>query len=253
MAIPSTALLPADHFIKTHQFTPTVHRDIYLSIDPLSTPLSQRGKTVIITGASQGIGKAIALAFAKAGVAKIILAARNVEKLEETKREVLSFNGDVEVLVFPTDTTSQESVEKLEHKAKAWCGVPDVLVNAAGLWSSTTSLSESNPEEWWADFEVNVKGTYLLTRSFLRLLGPSHPGTIINVGSFGMLMTAPNGSSYCISKLALARLSEAIPSEYPNVRSMSFHPGMIKTDMADAHPEVLPFCGDTCMSIVLLP
>jgi NAD(P)-dependent dehydrogenase (short-subunit alcohol dehydrogenase family) len=246
-----TQSLPADHFIKLHQFTLTTHRDVYPSIDPSSPALSQKGKTVIVTGASQGIGKAIALAFAKAGVAKIILAARSVEKLEETKREVMRVNDGVEVLVFPTDITSQQSVEKLEDKAKGWCGVPDVLVNAAGLWSSTSTLSESNPEKWWADFEVNLKGTYLLIRSFLRLLGPSYPGTIINVGSWGMLMTAPTGSSYSISKLALARLSEAIPSEYPNVRSMNFHPGMIKTDMADGHLEVLPFCGDTRMSILL--
>ena len=84
-----------------------------------------------------------------------------------------------------------------------------------------------------------------MSRAFLRLVGSDREATIVNVNTWGMLATPPAGTSYPISKLALGRLSEAIPVAYPKVFSMNYHPGMTKTDMADSHPEVLPFCEDT--------
>ncbi|KAF2488334.1 NAD(P)-binding protein [Lophium mytilinum] len=246
MTSASSHLLPADYFVTTHQFTKTVHRDQYPSIDPASPKLSQKGKTVIVTGASQGIGKAIAIAFAKADAARIVLASRSSQKLEATKRELLKVNPKVDVLVLPTDTTSEESVNHLEETVKSSFGIPDVLVNGAGLWSgAATIIGESEPKEWWADFEVNVKGSYLMSRAFLRLVGSEREATIVNVNTWGMLTTGPVGTSYPISKLAMGRLSEAIPSAYSKVSSMNYHPGMIVTDMAESHPEVLHFCGDT--------
>ncbi|KAF2476655.1 NAD(P)-binding protein [Lindgomyces ingoldianus] len=245
MAAISTQPLSADYFVKTHQFTKTVHRDQYPSIDPASPKLSQKGKTVIVTGASQGIGKAIALAFAKADADRIVIASRSAEKLEETKQELLRINPNADVLVVPTDTTSEDSVNHLEETVKFEFGIPDVLINGAGLWSSIETIRETNPKEWWADFEVNVKGSYLMSRAFLRLVGLDREATIINVGSIGMLWTRPAGTSYQISKLALSRLSEAISSAYPKVSSISYHPGMTITDMANRHPETLHFCEDT--------
>jgi NAD(P)-dependent dehydrogenase (short-subunit alcohol dehydrogenase family) len=86
-----------------------------------------------------------------------------------------------------------------------------------------------------------------MIRSFLGLVGTDKEAAIVNVGSWGMLNTAANGSSYSISKLALGKLSEAVPVAYPRVTSICYHPGMTVTDMAYDHPEVLPFCGDTRM------
>ncbi|KAF2815864.1 NAD(P)-binding protein [Mytilinidion resinicola] len=239
-------LLPADYFVTTHQFTKAVHRDQYPSIDPASPKLSQKGKTVIVTGASQGIGKAIALAFAKADAARIVLASRSGQKLGATKQELLKINRNLDVLVLPTDTTSEESVNHLEETVKSKFGIPDVLVNGAGIWAGgDTIIGESNPKDWWTDFEVNVKGSYLMCRAFLRLVGLEKEATIVNVNTWGMLSTGPVGTSYPISKLALARLSEAIPSAYPKVSSMNYHPGMTVTEMAELHPQVLHFCKDT--------
>lgn len=172
MAAFSSQSLPADYFVKAHQFTNTVHRDQYPSIDPTSFELSQKGKTVIVTGASQGISKvsvsphsrvgyarahvtprqAIALAFAKADAARIVIASRRVAKLEETKKELLQINPNVDVLILQTDITSEDSVDRLEETVKSKFGIPDVLVNAVGSWSSSENLGNTNPKEWWADF-----------------------------------------------------------------------------------------------------
>jgi NAD(P)-dependent dehydrogenase (short-subunit alcohol dehydrogenase family) len=89
-----------------------------------------------------------------------------------------------------------------------------------------------------------------MCRAFLRLVGSGRVAVIVNVNTWGMVATMPVGTSYFISKLALGRLSEAIPLAYPKVSSMNYHPGMIYTDMAERHPETLPFCGDTGMLIV---
>jgi NAD(P)-dependent dehydrogenase (short-subunit alcohol dehydrogenase family) len=84
-----------------------------------------------------------------------------------------------------------------------------------------------------------------MNRAFLRLVGSEREATIVNVTTWGMLTTGSVGTSYPISKLAMARLSEAIPSAYPKVSCISYHPGMTRTEMAETHPEVLDFCGDT--------
>ena len=117
-------------------------------------------------------------------------------------------------------------------------------MNAAGTWASETSIAESKVSEWWADLEVNLKGSYLVSRAFLRLIDEKSNKTIINVGSWGMLANMPSASSYTISKLALGKLSEALNIGHPKVVSIVFHPGMISTDMANSHPEVIPFCKD---------
>jgi hypothetical protein len=81
-----------------------------------------------------------------------------------------------------------------------------------------------------------------MSRAFLKLVGLDREATIVNANTWGMLTVVPVGSSYFISKLALGRLAEAIPVAYPKVSSMNYYPGMIITDMAESHPEVISFC-----------
>ncbi|KIJ93543.1 hypothetical protein K443DRAFT_645366 [Laccaria amethystina LaAM-08-1] len=100
------ASLAADNLVKKYQFTNKNYRDVYPALES-SIVESQAGKTVIITGASQGIGKAIALAFAKADATNLILASRSVAKLEITKAEILKINSKNNVLVVGVDTTSE--------------------------------------------------------------------------------------------------------------------------------------------------
>jgi NAD(P)-dependent dehydrogenase (short-subunit alcohol dehydrogenase family) len=107
-------------------------------------------------------GQAIALAFAKADAARIVIASRSAEKLEVTKQELLKINPNVDVLVVPTDTTSEDSVNHLEETVESKFGIPDVLVNGAGLWSSVETIGESKPKEWWADFVRYLRPGFLI-------------------------------------------------------------------------------------------
>jgi len=94
----------------------------------------------------------IALAFAKAGAPRLVLASRSIAKLESTKQELVKINPNIDVLVVQTDITSEKSVDLLADAIKTKFGTPDILVNGAGLWSSTEMIGESNPTEWWQDF-----------------------------------------------------------------------------------------------------
>jgi NAD(P)-dependent dehydrogenase (short-subunit alcohol dehydrogenase family) len=106
--------------------------------------------------------QAIALAFAKADAARIVIASRNAQKLEETKQEMLKINSNVDILVIPTDTTSEESVNNLEEVIKSKFGIPDILVNGAGLWASNDTIGDSIPKDWWADFVSFLHSTLSL-------------------------------------------------------------------------------------------
>lgn len=77
---------------------------------------------------------------------------RSAQKLDVAKEELLKINPSINVLVVPTDTTFEDSVSRLEETVKSKFGIPDVLVNGAGLFSSTETIGESKPKEWWADF-----------------------------------------------------------------------------------------------------
>lgn len=88
----------------------------------------------------------------KAGAARIAIASRSSKNLEVTKQELLDISPSVKVLIVPTDITSEDGVCHLEAAVKSEFGIPDVLVNGAGLWSSVETIGESKPSEWWRDF-----------------------------------------------------------------------------------------------------
>jgi NAD(P)-dependent dehydrogenase (short-subunit alcohol dehydrogenase family) len=108
--------------------------------------------------------QAIALAFAKADAARIVIASRSVEKLKVTKQDLVKVNPNVDILVLVTDITSEESVGNLEENARSTFGTADVLINAAGLWLSTDTVEKSSPKQWWADFvrypHLNFRNTW---------------------------------------------------------------------------------------------
>ncbi|EHK19748.1 uncharacterized protein TRIVIDRAFT_46933 [Trichoderma virens Gv29-8] len=239
--------LSEDHFTTTGQFTKKVYRDVYPDIDPTSASLSQEGKIVIITGASRGIGKlSLATAFAKANAKAIVLSARNVADLQSTEELIHEINPRIEVLSAKLEITDEESVKSFFDQIKAKFGTADVLVNNAGLFQSEGQFVQSGLlETWWHDIEVNVKGQMLVAKYFLQLLGSEKEGMLIGLSSAAAFMVAPGASAYSLAKLADLQLTRYISVENPNVTAISFHPGIILTDMHDDARGFRHFAKDT--------
>ncbi|CEJ62741.1 hypothetical protein PMG11_11232 [Penicillium brasilianum] len=224
--------LPIDHFAKVDQFTRTLYYDVYPSVTPSSEELDQKGKTVLITGASSGIGRyGIALSFAKAGASVLILAGRNKQDLQEAAGEIHLAAPETLIDIRAVDISSEAEVKDTFNDLKAKYPRIDILVNNAGAGESPLPIVEIEPAKWWRNFEVNVKGTFLMTQNFLQLNGKDSNMTVINVTSAAALNSFPCLSSYSLSKLCQIRLQDFIRVENPNVQTFSLHPGIVMTRM----------------------
>lgn len=222
-------------------FVTTLHHDSYDFISPLKADLG--GKSVFIAGATRGIGKSIAASFARAGCSHIAVGGRG--DLSAVEAEVLAAareagRGAPEVLGVTVDVSSEESVAAAaERISAAFGGSLDVLVISAGVAHSMTPLAESDPAEWWRTWEVNVKGVYLCTKTFIPLVLRSSLRTIITVSTAGAHMLTPGLDGYQTGKFALCRLTEFVDDRYreQGLITMTVHPGDVITDMADVVPE----------------
>ena len=201
------------------------------------------GKNVFVAGASKGIGRAIAISYAKAGAAAIGIGARSsLESVTQEMKQAAQTAGRTIPHIFPVklDVLDRESVEAAASQvAEAFGGKVDILINNAGYLDKFGLLADSDPESWWYTYTVNVRGTYLMTRSFLPLMLRQGDKQIVNVASRAALVTRGGGSAYQTSKLALLRLTELIDSEYGDkgVVAMAVHPGGVATAMAENLPE----------------
>lgn len=146
-------------------------------------------------------------------------------------------------MTIAVDLTDVVSVEKLFKEVERHFGHADVLINNAGLFSPSGNISTVSPTNWWADFEINVKGTFLVTQGFLKLLGTERQGTIITMSTAIAYMAPPGLSAYSISKMASVRLSEYVSTEYKNVNAVSLQPGVVKTDMVTGMCQLFELVG----------
>ncbi|KAI1623071.1 hypothetical protein EDD37DRAFT_633756 [Exophiala viscosa] len=226
--------LPPDFWATSRAYTPHIYRDQYPFIDPASSSLSQAGKTIIITGSSAGIGaRGIVPAFAKAGPKALVLVARNLAALRTSEAVIMEINPAIEVLLIPTSIADEAAVTNLYATVRTTLGHADVLVNNAGSNADVAMIGESSPAKWWTDFEINVKGTYLMTRGFLQLLGRDQKGTVITMNTELAASVVPSWSAYGVSKIASLRLVEYLAAEYSNVSAVSIQPGVVATDMVE--------------------
>ncbi|MBW8755651.1 MAG: SDR family oxidoreductase [Sphingomonadales bacterium] len=199
---------------------------------------SLEGRTAMITGASRGLGKAIALGFADAG-ARLILAARDADKLEQTAGEVRARGGEAATIAF--DLADLEAVHAASARlADEGAGV-DILVNNGGIagWSP---LHDSTLREWNRMFDVNVSSMYLLCREFSKGMAERRWGRIINFASYVADTGRPNLAAYTASKHAVLGLTRAIAADLApyGVTCNAIAPGFFDTDMAAptvGHPQ----------------
>jgi len=187
-------------------------------------------KIAIITGAGRGIGRAIAIAFAKEG-AKVSLVARTVSELEETAQLIEEYGSTS--LVIPTDVTQPSSVASMVQETVSQYGRVDILVNNAGVPGPIGALQNNKVDDWIKTIQVNVIGPYLCCKSVVPLMTNQGGGKIINLAGAGANNAWANLSAYCTSKAGVVRMTEvlALELENKNIQVNALGPGSIHTRM----------------------
>ncbi|RLE30907.1 MAG: NAD(P)-dependent oxidoreductase [Acidobacteria bacterium] len=196
-------------------------------------------KTVLITGASSGIGAACALGFAAAG-ADLILAARRDDRLHELAQNLCSTH-DVNVRTQVLDVRSRDGVKTFVQTLADDGVAIDILLNNAGLASGLATVQEGDIDDWEAMIDTNVKGLLYLTRAVVPGMVERGSGHVINIGSIAGHETYPNGAVYCATKHAVAAINRglAIDTLGTGVRVSSVDPGLVATEFS-----VVRFHGD---------
>ncbi|KAH8806108.1 putative oxidoreductase ucpA [Xylogone sp. PMI_703] len=219
-----------------YHFTKEMHHDVYPSISPSNPDLSVKGQTVLISEGGTGIGLATAKFYAQAGAKTIIIVSRNVSRLSNAVSEILKSNSNTAVHAFGVDVGSKDSVDALWAQFDGKFEI-DVLINNSGISDESHFVGTGSPSKWWEIQQTNVFGTYLMSYNYIATRNKARipgNGTIINISSQLTFATMPGGSSYSLSKLAVAKLAKFIHSEHPNIRSFAVHPGIIPTDMGSS-------------------
>jgi NAD(P)-dependent dehydrogenase (short-subunit alcohol dehydrogenase family) len=165
---------------------------------------------VVVTGAGRGIGRVIALRFARAG-ARLVLAARSAAELDETRRLVAELGA--EAFVVQTDVTDQAQTERMAQAALTEFGALDVLVCNSGIAGPTAPLWEIEPEEWRETFAVNVEGVFLCCRAALPAMLERGTGNVIVIGSMTGKRALHGRTPYAASKTALIGLVRTLAWE----------------------------------------
>jgi len=192
-----------------------------------------RGKSVVITGAGKGIGKSLALALAKEG-ANLGLISRTSGDLEAL-RSALTEVYDVKVSIAVADISVREEAERAVVSIQNELGSIDALINNAGIAKFGTFL-EMDPADWERHMEVNLFGTYYVTRAALPAMVEKNSGNIINISSTAGERGFATGSAYCASKFALMGMTEALAQEVRkhNIRVVALTPSTVNTGLAES-------------------
>ncbi|PAP79583.1 oxidoreductase [Rubrivirga sp. SAORIC476] len=186
---------------------------------------------VLVTGASRGIGAAVAEAFAARGD-RLALVARDADALAEVARRCAEAGGDARVFV--CDVTDGAAVDALAASVRDWAGTPDVVVNNAGLFEPGGIL-ETSPEAFRRQMEVNVVSAFLVTRAFLAAMRARGSGRILMMGSVASIRGYPGGAAYGAAKHALLGLARSVRQEMlgTGVSVTTLLPGATRTGSWD--------------------
>lgn len=167
-------------------------------------------KTVFVTGAAVGIGRAVAIKFAQGG-ANLVLADINIEALESVKKEAEVYTKNI--LTFQCDVRDEERVYTVVKEAENKFGKIDILVNNAALWRGWTLFTDTSTDEWRKFFDVNIMGVVYCTKAVLPKMLENGYGRVINVASVAGVYGNANMVHYSATKGALISMTKALAKE----------------------------------------
>lgn len=190
------------------------------------------GTVAIVTGAGRGIGREIALHQARAG-AKVAVLARTAREIEETAALIATEGG--KAMAVPVDLVDRAAVETAIQRIAAEFGPVDTLVNNHGSFRAFGPIWECDPETWWSDIEINLRGTFHTCRTIAPMMRKQRRGRIVNLVGGGTGNSFPNGSGYASSKAAIMRFTECFNDTVKDagVYAFAVDPGLVRTAMTE--------------------
>jgi 3-oxoacyl-[acyl-carrier protein] reductase len=193
---------------------------------------SLEGKVAIVTGGKRGIGRGIALAFAKAG-ADVAICSRGVDdgSLDAVAKEIEQLGR--RSLAIKADVSKKSDVDQMVQSVIDEFGDIDILVNNAGVITWDQSLLEASEDDWEKIMGINLRGAFLCCQAVGKWMVERKKGIIINMSSVSAISVSPGAAVYCISKAGLWMLTRALAQELGvyNIRVNAIAPGWVKTDM----------------------
>ena len=189
-------------------------------------------KTILITGATSGFGRAIAVKFAHNGYT-VGITGRRENRLQELKKELEeSYNATVIPLVF--DVRDKEQVASAIDDLKKQVATVDILVNNAGLAAGLSSIEDGDTDDWDLMIDTNLKGLLYVTRQVAPIMTTQASGHIFNIGSTAAKMVYKNGNVYCATKFAVDALNQAMRIDMLNygIKVTGINPGMAETEFS---------------------
>lgn len=190
------------------------------------------GTVAIVTGAGRGIGREIALHQARAG-AKVAALARTAREIEETAALIAAEGGTA--IAVPVDLVDLAAVEAAIARVGAELGPVDTLVNNHGSFRAFGPIWDCEPDIWWGDIEINLRGTFHTCRTVAPVMRTRGCGRIVNLVGGGTGTSFPNGSGYASSKAAIMRFTECFNDTVKDagVYAFAVDPGLVRTAMTE--------------------
>ena len=202
----------------------------------MTSLFSLQGKVAVCTGASSGIGRAIAVGLAGAG-ADVALVSRNRDNLEETKAIITQNQPDAtqKIALFPTDLSDAAKLPQLVRDIIGTFGAPRIIVNASAL-NHRADINALSPEQWHETLQLNLTAPFFLTQALVPHLRGAGGGSIINIGSLQSLRAGAGDAAYGASKAGLLQLTRAMAKNWGqyHIRANAIIPGFIPTKMTES-------------------